>query len=94
MLAHLLTEHPLVPYDARYFAPDAQAAGARLFSYAADWLPALAPRGMPALLVTCSYLMSLISPKRINPEIELADWLRFSAIRWRVFPPSPARAVC
>ena len=57
----------------RYFAPDAQTAGARLFSYAADWLPALVPTGNAGfLMVTCRYLMSILISPSINPRL---NWL-------------------
>ncbi|WP_316672068.1 exodeoxyribonuclease V subunit gamma [uncultured Tolumonas sp.] len=77
LLAHLLTEHPLVPYDARYFTPDAQVAGARLFSYAADWLPALAPTGNAGFFDGELPLPDELNITKQKPEIELADWLRF-----------------
>lgn len=41
LLAHLITQHPLTPYSHAYFYP---AAGSGLFTYAADWLPALHPQ--------------------------------------------------
>lgn len=40
LLKHLVVEHPLTPYSRSYFYPEA---GSRLFTYAADWLPALNP---------------------------------------------------
>ncbi|ELI6445224.1 exodeoxyribonuclease V subunit gamma [Aeromonas salmonicida subsp. salmonicida] len=40
LLKHLVVEHPLTPYSRSYFYPEAES---RLFTYAADWLPALNP---------------------------------------------------
>ncbi|MGS3144341.1 exodeoxyribonuclease V subunit gamma [Aeromonas sanarellii] len=40
LLAHLITRHPLTPYSPAYFHPEP---GSGLFTYAADWLPALSP---------------------------------------------------
>ncbi len=40
LLKHLIVPHPLTPYSRSYFYPDE---GSRLFTYAADWLPALNP---------------------------------------------------
>lgn len=41
LLEHLIVEHPLTPYSRSYFYPEA---GSGLFTYAADWLPALSPQ--------------------------------------------------
>lgn len=41
LLEHLIVEHPLTPYSRSYFYP---AADSGLFTYAADWLPALSPQ--------------------------------------------------
>ncbi|MGL5597502.1 MAG: exodeoxyribonuclease V subunit gamma, partial [Aeromonas sp.] len=40
LLNHLMVAHPLTPYSRHYFYPQA---GSGLFTYAADWLPALNP---------------------------------------------------
>lgn len=40
LLQHLVIQHPLTPYSRRYFYPEVDS---RLFTYAADWLPALTP---------------------------------------------------
>ncbi|MCV5761219.1 exodeoxyribonuclease V subunit gamma, partial [Escherichia coli] len=40
LLNHLMVAHPLTPYSRNYFYPEP---GSRLFTYAADWLPALNP---------------------------------------------------
>ncbi|MDM5125108.1 exodeoxyribonuclease V subunit gamma [Aeromonas rivipollensis] len=40
LLQHLIVPHPLTPYSRNYFYPQA---GSGLFTYAADWLPALNP---------------------------------------------------
>ncbi len=71
---HLLTEHPLVPYDRRYFSPSVPPATADLFSYAAEWLPALTPTGQAGFF---DARLSLPEELQGKPEIELADWLRF-----------------
>ncbi len=41
LLQHLIVLHPLTPYSRDYFYPEE---GSRLFTYAADWLPALTPQ--------------------------------------------------
>lgn len=41
LLEHLIVEHPLTPYSRSYFYPEANSG---LFTYAADWLPALSPQ--------------------------------------------------
>ncbi|WP_429166941.1 exodeoxyribonuclease V subunit gamma [Aeromonas rivipollensis] len=40
LLEHLIVAHPLTPYSRNYFYPQV---GSGLFTYAADWLPALNP---------------------------------------------------
>lgn len=72
--AHLLTEHPLVAYDPRYFATEAQQTDARLFSYAAEWLPTLTPGGQTPFFDDRLALPEELTGK---PELDLADWLRF-----------------
>lgn len=78
LLGALLTEHPLVAYDARYYEPQAMQPAARYFSYAREWLPALQS--------TTSGDVTFLDQKLPLPEeldaqhiaqIELADWLRF-----------------
>jgi len=76
VLSYLLTEHPLVPYDRRYFLPQAQRPDARLFSYASEWLPALAPEANPQFFADKLPLPDELGQDKI-PVIELADWLRF-----------------
>ncbi|WP_081741443.1 exodeoxyribonuclease V subunit gamma [Tolumonas lignilytica] len=71
---HLLIEHPLVAYDQRYFAPQAQLSDARWFSYAAEWLPALTPGEQAPFF---DGRLALPAELAAHPEIELSDWLRF-----------------
>lgn len=62
-------EHPLVPYDARYFAAEAPA------SYAAEWLPLLVPP--PERQPFLEQPLPLPEEARGYPDIELAELLRF-----------------
>ncbi len=61
--------HPLVPYDGRYFEAEAPA------SYAAEWLPLLAPAPEPQPFLTQP--LPLPEEARGYPDIELAEVLRF-----------------
>jgi exodeoxyribonuclease V gamma subunit len=70
LLAHLLTDHPLVPYDRRYYTDETPV----LFSYAAEWLPTLSPEQSASFL---DATLALPEELKGKPEIELADWLRF-----------------
>ncbi|MGU5582240.1 exodeoxyribonuclease V subunit gamma [Aeromonas hydrophila] len=72
LLAHLITQHPLTPYSHAYFYP---AAGSRLFTYAADWLPALHPQRGAANFQSGE----LPLPPEWGKEqgLELAELLRF-----------------
>ncbi|WP_270828469.1 exodeoxyribonuclease V subunit gamma [Aeromonas sp. Y318-1] len=72
LLAHLITQHPLTPYSHAYFYP---AAGSGLFTYAADWLPALHPQRGAANFQSGE----LPLPPEWGKEqgLELAELLRF-----------------
>lgn len=72
LLAHLIVPHPLTPYSRSYFYP---AEGSRLFTYAADWLPALTPRRGAANFQSGE----LPLPPEWGKEqgLELAELLRF-----------------
>ena len=78
--AHLVTHHPLTPYSQRYFYPDAQAEAEPdtpvtrpLFTYAAEWLPALTPK--PGAGNFQSQPLPL--PEEWGSRLELAELLRF-----------------
>ena len=77
LLSFMTTEHPLVPYDHRYFDQMAQTPQARWFSYASEWLPALKPNET----TTTFFDESLPIPDELKPDqhpvIELSEWLRF-----------------
>ncbi|HAU4890080.1 exodeoxyribonuclease V subunit gamma [Aeromonas hydrophila] len=72
LLEHLITQHPLTPYSHAYFYP---AAGSGLFTYAADWLPALHPQRGAANFQSGE----LPLPPEWGKEqgLELAELLRF-----------------
>ncbi|WP_421179611.1 exodeoxyribonuclease V subunit gamma [Aeromonas enteropelogenes] len=72
LLEHLIVEHPLTPYSRSYFYPEA---GSGLFTYAADWLPALSPQRGAANFQSCE----LPLPPEWGKEqgLELAELLRF-----------------
>lgn len=72
LLAHLITRHPLTPYSPAYFHPEP---GSGLFTYAADWLPALSPERGAANFQSGE----LPLPPEWGREqgLELAELLRF-----------------
>lgn len=72
LLAHLITRHPLTPYSPAYFHPEP---GSGLFTYAADWLPALSPERGAANFQSGD----LPLPPEWGREqgLELAELLRF-----------------
>ncbi len=72
LLEHLIVEHPLTPYSRSYFYPEA---GSGLFTYAADWLPALHPQRGAANFQSGE----LPLPPEWGKEqgLELAELLRF-----------------
>lgn len=72
LLAYLITQHPLTPYSHAYFYP---AVGSGLFTYAADWLPALHPQRGAANFQSGE----LPLPPEWGKEqgLELAELLRF-----------------
>lgn len=72
LLEHLIVEHPLTPYSRSYFYPEA---GSGLFTYAADWLPALSPQRGAANFQSGE----LPLPPEWGKEqgLELAELLRF-----------------
>lgn len=70
LMAHLVTEHPLTPYSRDYFF----ARDPRLFTYAADWLPALTPQ-VGANAFQRGELP--LPPEWQEGELELAELLRF-----------------
>lgn len=72
LLEHLITRHPLTPYSPAYFHPEP---GSGLFTYAADWLPALSPERGAANFQSGE----LPLPPEWGREqgLELAELLRF-----------------
>ncbi|MCO4204948.1 exodeoxyribonuclease V subunit gamma [Aeromonas taiwanensis] len=72
LLEHLIVEHPLTPYSRSYFYPEAHSG---LFTYAADWLPALSPQRGAANFQSGE----LPLPPEWGKEqgLELAELLRF-----------------
>ncbi|WOX48712.1 exodeoxyribonuclease V subunit gamma [Aeromonas sp. XH] len=72
LLEHLITRHPLTPYSPAYFHPEP---GSGLFTYAADWLPALSPERGAANFQSGD----LPLPPEWGREqgLELAELLRF-----------------
>lgn len=72
LLEHLVTRHPLTPYSPAYFHPEP---GSGLFTYAADWLPALSPERGAANFQSGD----LPLPPEWGREqgLELAELLRF-----------------
>ena len=72
LLEHLIVEHPLTPYSRSYFYPEANSG---LFTYAADWLPALSPQRGAANFQSGE----LPLPPEWGKEqgLELAELLRF-----------------
>lgn len=70
LLRHLVIEHPLTPYSARYFYPEH---GSRLFTYASQWLPALTPESLTGHLARTE----LALPAEWGSVLELAELLRF-----------------
>lgn len=72
--AHLITEHPLVPYDTRYFNGDA---GLSWFSYAREWVPALQPQAPDDFLREPLPLPDEFNHPEQPVELELADLQRF-----------------
>lgn len=72
LLAHLVTEHPLTPYSNSYFYPTP---GSGLFTYAADWLPALNPA--PGAANFQSGELPLPAEWGKEQGLELAELLRF-----------------
>ncbi|MGS3181679.1 exodeoxyribonuclease V subunit gamma [Aeromonas dhakensis] len=72
LLEHLIVEHPLTPYSRSYFYPEADSG---LFTYAADWLPALSPQRGAANFQSGE----LPLPPEWGKEqgLELAELLRF-----------------
>lgn len=72
LLAHLVTAHPLTPYSHSYFYP---APGSGLFTYAADWLPALNPT--PGAANFQSGELPLPPEWGKDQGLELAELLRF-----------------
>ena len=69
LLMHLIQQHALQPFDARYFDPLAPC------SFAKEWLPALAPAEELRQFLT-EPLPALISNDDMQ-EVELAELLRF-----------------
>ncbi|MCH7372898.1 exodeoxyribonuclease V subunit gamma [Aeromonas sp. MR16] len=72
LLKHLIIEHPLTPYSHSYFYPEP---GSRLFTYAADWLPALNP--VPGASNFQSGELPLPPEWGKEQGLELAELLRF-----------------
>ncbi|QXC35119.1 exodeoxyribonuclease V subunit gamma [Aeromonas sp. FDAARGOS 1407] len=72
LLEHLIVAHPLTPYSRSYFYP---AENSGLFTYAADWLPALSPERGAANFQSGE----LPLPPEWGKEqgLELAELLRF-----------------
>ncbi|MGL5812683.1 MAG: exodeoxyribonuclease V subunit gamma [Aeromonas sp.] len=72
LLKHLIRRHPLTPYSQDYFYPKA---GSGLFTYAADWLPALKPT--PGAANFQSGELPLPPEWGKEQGLELAELLRF-----------------
>lgn len=70
----LVTEHPLVPYDIRYFQAES---GSRWFSYASEWVPALQPLDSESFLREPLPLPDEFGVTDQPIELELADLQRF-----------------
>jgi exodeoxyribonuclease V gamma subunit len=72
LLKHLVVRHPLTPYSHSYFYPKS---GSGLFTYAADWLPALNP--IPGAANFQSGELPLPPEWGKEQGLELAELLRF-----------------
>lgn len=70
LLQALVTAHPLTPYSRDYFFPKDE----RLFTYAADWLPALTPKAGAGNFQSGDLPLP---PEMEGGELELAELLRF-----------------
>ncbi|WP_428036413.1 exodeoxyribonuclease V subunit gamma [Amphritea sp.] len=64
----LLTQHPLQPFNERYFSPDSP-----LFSYAEEWLPLLHRQGDPEQ----SFMLRPLDAEELT-ELELTELLAFA----------------
>ncbi|MFM5835200.1 exodeoxyribonuclease V subunit gamma [Aeromonas caviae] len=72
LLEHLIVAHPLTPYSPAYFYPEP---GSGLFTYAADWLPALSPERGAANFQSGD--LPLPAEWGREQGLELAELLRF-----------------
>ena len=67
-LQQLITEHPLQPFNPRYFEP-----GSPLFSYASEWLPLVSGEGYAE-----SSFITAALPDEPLEQLELSELLAFS----------------